>query len=220
MVLIDEQGDQLWLNAASCHDGDRGTAAMTVLTSVDFEVPKTTSGHSALHGYDEVHFVDRALTGTRPRGHQVPTAPPGKTFIRNGRLVCRMDFDKGGVSAGDLRRLWAMSIEPGGWLGRVGELTLYDSSARSEKSGHDGCQLLAGGESGRELWLRLPEPDEYDRLSGRRRDPYEGAFTEYQACTRAIFAAVGVEIDPPDDRPWRDRLLGRHRPPPERIHWP
>jgi hypothetical protein len=105
------------------------------------------------------------------------------------------------------------------WLGNVAELTLYDSKIRSEKSGHDGCQLIALGESGRELWLRLPEPDDYNRLSGRRRDQYEGAFTEYRAVAQAIFRGVGLDIDPPDNRPWREKLLGQHRTPPEVIRW-
>jgi hypothetical protein len=131
-----------------------------------------------------------------------------------------MDFDKGGVTAEDLRQLWAMATESGGWLGPVTELTFYDSRERSENAGHEGCRLIAGGESGRELWLRIPEPDDYDRLSGRRRDLYEGSFTEYQAVARAIFGAVGVDIEPLDDRSWRERILGRHRTPPQRIHWP
>jgi hypothetical protein len=196
------------------------TAALAVLRAIDFAIPPTALSGSSLDGYDEMHFVDHQLATTRPSGQHVPVAPAGRTFVRRGRLACRMDFDKGGVSAGDLRGLWAMAIEPGGWLDVVTELTLYDGRVQSEKSGYDGCQLVAGGESARELWLRLPEPDDYDRLSGRRRDQYEGAFTEYRAVAQAIFAAVGVDIDPPDDRPWRERLLGRHRTPPAVIHWP
>ena len=219
LVLIDEFDDQLWLNAAGCGTREMAAAAITVLESLDFAMPSTTPDGSPLDGADEMHFVDRHLATTRPPGQHVPVAPPGKTFVRNGRLACRMDFDKGGVSAGDLRELWTMAIQPDGWLEAVRELTLYDGRIRSEKSGHDGCQLIAGGQSGRELWLRLPEPDDYDRLSGSRRDHYVGAFTEYRAVARAIFATVGVEIDPPDDRPWRERILGRHRAPAEVIHW-
>jgi hypothetical protein len=218
--LIDECGDQLWLNAVSCGDGETAEAAMTILNILEFAMPSSTAGHSPLRGPDEMHFVGRRLATTRQPGQPMPAAPPGKTFVRHGRLVCRLEFDRGGVSAADLRSLWTMGTEPDCWLGRVVELTLYDSKLRAEKSGHDGCQLIAVGESGRELWLRLPEPDDYDRISGRRRDHYEGAFTEYQAVTQTIFRAVGVDIDPPDDRPWREKILGQHRTPPDVIHWP
>ena len=51
-----------------------------------------------------------------------------------------------------------MATDTDCWLGRVAELTCYDSRIRSEKSGHDGCQLIAVGESERELWLRFPNP--------------------------------------------------------------
>jgi hypothetical protein len=219
-VLIDECGDQLWLNAVSCGDGDSAAAASTLLNTLDFVVPAGSSDVSALHGCDEMHFVDRKMAGTRLFGEPTPVPPPGKTFVHGGRLICRMEFDKGGVSAADLRKLWTMATEPDCWLGRIAELTCYDSRIRSEKAGHDGCQLIAVGESERELWLRLPEPDDYDRLSGRRRDQYEGSYTEYQAVVQAIFYDVGIDIDPPDDRPWRERILGQHRPPPEVIHWP
>jgi hypothetical protein len=219
-VLIDECGDQLWLNAVSCGDGDSAAPSSTLLKTLDFLVPPGSSDDSGLRGHDEMHFVDRKLASTRPVGQPTPVPPPGKTFVHGGRLICRVEFDKGGVSAADLRKLWTMATERECWLGRVAELTCYDSRIRSEKAGHDGCQLIAVGESERELWLRLPEPDDYDRISGRRRDHYEGSYTEYQAVVQAIFHDVGIDIDPPDDRPWRERILGQHRPPPEVIHWP
>ena len=123
-----------------------------------------------------------------------------------------MEFDKGGVTATDFRDIWAMATEPHAWLGRPTSLILYDSRRRSEESGHDGCQLIATGETGRDLWLQLPEPDDYDRVApGRQRTHYEGAYTEYQAVKQSIFRAVGIEIDPPDDRPLRHKLVGRHR---------
>jgi hypothetical protein len=140
--------------------------------------------------------------------------------VRGRRLVNRMEFDKGGVTATDFRDIWAMATEPHAWLGRPTSLILYDSRRRSEESGHDGCQLIATGETGRDLWLQLPEPDDYDRLApGRQRTRYEGAYTEYQAVKQSIFRAVGIEIDPPDDRPLRHKLVGRHRLPPDLIHW-
>jgi len=220
VVLIDECGDQLWLNAVSCGNGEGARAATTLLETFDFALLTNASGVSPLRAREEMHFVDRKLATTRPSGQPIPISPPGKTFVRGGRLICRMDFHRGGVSATDLRELWTMATDPDCWLGRVTELTFYDSRIRSEKSGHDGCQLIAVGESERELWLRLPDPDDYERLSGRRRDQYEGAFTEYQTVARAIFRGVGIDIDPPDDRPWRERILGQHRTPPDVIHWP
>ena len=223
LVLLDAVGDQLWLSGASCGPGVGAAAAMTLLGELDFAVPvsPTDGGRSPLTRYDEMHFVDRQLTGCRLIEEQVPEGPPGRTFIRGRRLVNRMEFDKGGVTATDLRDLWAMATEPHAWLGPPTALILYGSKRRSEECGHDGCQLIATGESGRELWLQLPEPDDYDRLApGRQRTPYEGAFTEYEAVKQSIFRAVGIEIDPPDDRPLRHRLIGRHRTPPEVVRWP
>ena len=222
MVLIDEQGDQLWLSGVSCGTGRSAAGALTVLNALGFAVPDLAAGQeSPLAGRDEMHFVDQRLATFRPIDQPVPASPPGKTFVRGGRLVNRMEFDKGSANAQDLQGLWAMATEPHAWLGLPTALTLYQSKGRSDESGHDGCQLIVEGESGRELWLQLPEPDDYDRLApGRRREHYEGAFTEYEAVKRAIFHSVGIEIDPPDGRPWRQRLLGRHPAPPEVISWP
>ena len=213
LVLSDGTGDQLWLSGASCGPGDGAAAAGTVLDELGLH-------HSPLAGYDELHYLGGQLTGHRMIGDPIPTAPPGKTFVRGGRLVNRMEFDKGGATAGDLRDIWAMATEPGAWLGQPTALLLYDGRRRSEESGHDGCQLIAAGETHRELWLQLPEPDDYDRIApDRERNRYAGAYTEYQAVKRAIFHAVGVEIDPPDDRPLRLKLVGRHRVPPDIIRW-
>jgi hypothetical protein len=54
----------------------------------------------------------------------------------------------------------------------------------------------------------------------RSPSPLRGPYTEYEAVKQAIFRAVGIEIDPPDDRPLPHKLVGRHRPPPELIRWP
>jgi hypothetical protein len=230
MVLIDELGDHLWLSGLACGAGEKAAKALEVLENLEFDINSAEPSNptaskvgrqSPLAGFDEMHFVDRWLVGSRAADQPVPTAAPGKTFVRTGHLVARMEFDKGRVTANDLTKLWAMATEPYGWLGRPTALTLYDDNSRSEKSGHDGCQLIAAGESGRELWLQLPEPDEYDRLTpGRRREHYEGAFTEFQAVKREIFHGVGIDLDPPDDRPLLSRILGQHPEPPAVIHWP
>lgn len=221
LVLIDELGDQMWFSGASCGPGETAGAASTILELLEFSAEPATGDRSSLAAYDEMHYRAGRLDGFRLIDHPVPGSPPGRTFIRHRRLVNRMEFDKGGVAAQDLGQIWAMAVEPHGWLGRPTGLMLYDSRRRSEESGHDGCQLVATGESGRELWLQLPEPDDFDRVApGRERNHFEGAHTEYQSVTRSIFRAVGVDIDPPDDRSFRDRLLGRHRPPPELIRWP
>lgn len=221
MVLIDATGDQLWLSGARCGPGAAANAAAAVLEMLGFDLPATPREDVSLAAYDEMHYVAGHVSGLRYIGERVPAAPPGKTFVRGRRLVNRMEFDKGGVTATDLRDIWAMATEPHGWLGRPTSLLLYDSKRRSEASGHDACQLIATGETGRDLWLQLPEPDEYDRVApGRERTHYEGAYTEYEAVKKSIFRKVGVEIDPPDDRPFRHKLVGRHRLPPEQIRWP
>jgi hypothetical protein len=222
VVLIGAKGDHLWLSGASCGPGQGAAAATTVLAELAFHLPARAGEqeHSPLARYDEMHYVDGQLSGHRHIKEQIPGAAPGKTFVRGRRLVNRMEFDKGGVTATDFRDIWAMATEPHAWLGRPTSLILYDSRRRSEESGHDGCQLIATGETGRDLWLQLPEPDDYDRLApGRQRTRYEGAYTEYQAVKQSIFRAVGIEIDPPDDRPLRHKLVGRHRLPPDLIHW-
>lgn len=223
MVVIDRNGDQMWFSGASCGPGVKAEAAARILAEIGWAIPRAASDEntSPLAPFDEMHFVDGHLQGDRPIGLPAPAAPPGRTFVRARRLVNRMEFDKGGVTAQDLRQLWGMAVEPDGWLGRPADLLLYDSRRRAEESGHDGCQLIARGESGREWWLQLPEPDDFDRIApGRRRPHFEGAVTEYDSVKQSIFREVGVEIEPPDDRSLRDRLMGRHRPPPQIIRWP
>jgi len=221
VVLIDSTGDQLWLSGASCGPGGGAATAMTMLDELGLDVPAAAGEdeHAPLARYDEMHYVGGRLHGHRSIRERIPGAPPGKTFVRNGRLVNRMEFDKGGVTATDLRDIWALATEPSAWLGQPTALLLYDGRRRSEESGNDGCQLIATGETDRDLWLQFPEPDDYDRLApGRQRTRYEGAYTEYEAVKRSIFRAVGIEIDPPD-RPLRDKLIGRHRASPELIRW-
>ncbi|MGS0684352.1 hypothetical protein ACVBEQ_04180 [Nakamurella sp. GG22] len=222
MVVIDRNGDQMWFGGASCGPGEKAAAAAGILEEIGYAIPAAPGGStSPLAPYDEMHFGREHLSGGRPIGDPVPASPPGRTFVRDRKLVNRMEFDKGGVSAHDLRQLWRMAVEPGGWLGPPASLLLYDSRRRAEESGHDGCQVIARGESGRELWLQLPEPDDFDRLApGRRRPQFEGAVTEYDSVKQSIFREVGIDIDPPDDRSFRDRLMGRHRPPPPIIRWP
>ena len=225
LVLIDRLGDHLWFGGASCGPGEGAAAALTILRALGISAfdaaPSTAPDGPPLAPFDEVHLLDGRVIGHRLLGEDVPASPPGRTFVRNGRLVARMEFDKGGVSATDLRELWAMATESHGWLGRPSTLTLYDDRRRAEQSGHDGCRLIAAGESGRELWVQLPEPDEYHRVTpGRQRNHYEGAFSEWEAAAQWIFRGVGADIDPPDDRPLRDKLLGRHRLPPAVVRWP
>ncbi len=251
MVLIDEGGDQLWLSGASCGTGRSASIAGAVLAELGLaaavesvterasstdaasavaaarpaepQVPAAavTSPAELLAPFDELHLVDGNVVGHRLVGAPVPPPPPGRTFIRRHRLVTRMEFDKGGITATDLRSLWALSTEPHGWLGAPTSLTLYETRRRSEESGHDGCQLVAVGASGRELWLQFPEPDEFDRVApGRRRQRYEGSYSEWEAAPQWIFRSVGANINSSDDRSLRDRLLGRHPVPPAVLHWP
>ena len=164
-------------------------------------------------------MVDGEIFGSRPLQEPGPSSPPGKTFVRGGTVVNRMEFDKGGVGAADLRHLWALATEPRAWLGHPTRLLLFDSQLRAQQAGYDGCQLIAAGETGRELWLQLPEPDQYQRMTpGWQRVTYEGAFTEYEAARRWIFDTVGKELDAAG-RPWWHKLTGTHRPDPELIRW-
>lgn len=221
-VLIDENGDQLWLSGISCGEaGARSDVAATVLTAVFADLPVGGLWLDSLPLSDEMHFLEGDLVGTRPLTEPSPVAPPGKTFIRNGRLVCRMEYDKDSTTPLDLRTLWALATEPHGWLGRPLSLVLYDDRTRSEGAGDEGCQLVAVGESRRELFLQFPEPDTYERLApGATRVNYAGAFTEYEAVKAEIFRSVGAQLDQPDDRRWRDRILLRYREPPPVIRWP
>ncbi len=220
MVLVDERGDHQWFSGAGCAPEDAAAAAVTILDRLGLDRAGSVARASTLGGFDELHLVDGLMVGHRLLEEHAPSSPPGRTFVRDHRLVSRMEFDKGGVTATDLRELWSLSTERYGWLGPPSSLTRYDGRRRSEESGHDGCQLVAGGSRGRELWLQLPEADEYERVAaGRRRQRYEGAFSEYEAAERWIFRTVGADIEPPA-RSLRDTLLGRHPVPPPVIHWP
>jgi hypothetical protein len=105
-VLIDECGDQLWLNAVSCGDGDSAAAASTLLNTLDFVVPAGSFDVSALHGCEEMHFVDRKMAGTRLFGEPTPVPPPGKTFVHGGRPAETLDNGDGtGLLVGSDRRI-------------------------------------------------------------------------------------------------------------------
>jgi len=220
MVLIDDAGDQIWLSGASCRPGGEA-AAKEIMTRLDVDLDILNGGEGFVERCDEIHIADGQVRGVRMLLDPVPSTPPGSTFSRGDRLVSRMEFDKGGVGAADLRRLWAMATEPRAWLGKPTGLMLYDSKRRALDAGYDGCQLIATGESGRELWMQLPEPDEYGRLSpGRTRNTYDGAITEYESAVRWIFSGVGVELPTAADRSFRDKLIGTHREEPAVVCWP
>ncbi len=224
MVLVDDRGDHLWLSGAGCAPEGAAATAVTILEQLgcDDALDRTdgAASETTLGGFDELHIVDGRVVGHRLIDGHAPSSPPGRTFVRDHRLVSRMEFDKGGVTATDLRELWSLATERYGWIGPPSSVTRYDGRRRSEESGHDGCQLVATGDQGRELWLQLPEADEYERVAaGRRRQRYEGAFSEYEAAERWILRTVGADIDPPA-RSLRDTLLGRHPVPPPVIHWP
>lgn len=212
-VLIDNRGDQLWLSGISCGNrGEHTDTARRLLTTLNVVVP-------ALVDYDELHFRNGQLVGTRLLADTRPSAPPGKTFVHNGRIACRMEFDSPGTTPDDLRVIWELSTQPHGWLGQPTSLTLYDSRSRSQSAGHEGCHLIATGETGRELWLQLPEADTYDRLAFNPRTGYTGSFTEYEFIKAAIFRSVGVDITVAE-RSWRDVIFGRHPEPAEIVSWP
>jgi hypothetical protein len=222
-VLIDTHGDQLWLDGIACGGAnERVRAAVTVLRRSGFvgQGPLSSEFSSAVSDCDELHLVGDRILHRRPLSEPPPISPPGKTFVAAGRLVNRLEFDKGGVTAVDLWDCWQRATEPYGWLGRPIELIRYDNRRRSEQSGHAGCQLIAIGDSGRELWLQLPEPDTYDRLSNGQRNRYEGAYSEYELIERDIFRSVGATVESNEDRPWWWRVTGRHAPAPEIIRWP
>ena len=220
MVLIDDAGDQIWLSGASCRPGGVA-AAREIMTRLDVDLDILDGGGGFVERCDEIHIADGQVRGVRMIVDPVPSTPPGRTFILDDRLVSRMEFDKGGVGATDLSRLWAMATEPRAWLGRPIALTLYDSQRRALDSGYDGCQLIAIGESGRELWMQLPEPDEYGRVSpGRLRNTFDGSITEYESAVRWIFRGVGVELPSAADRSLRDKLIGVHREDPAVVCWP
>ena len=103
---------------ASCGPGEGAAAATTVLANSAPRSRHRGPGSSPLALYDEMHYVGGQLGDHRHIQTQIPEAPPGKTFVRGGRLVNRMEFDKGGVTATDLRDIWAMATEPDAWLGR------------------------------------------------------------------------------------------------------
>jgi hypothetical protein len=213
MVLIDNRGDQLWLSGAACGGADERTdAASSVLAALSVAAP-------TLADADEMHFHRGKLVSSRRLADPRPRTPPGKTFVHNGRVVCRMEFDTPATTPDDVRAVWEMSTEPLGWLGRPTSLTLYDSRSRSQSAGHEGCHLIAVGETGRELWLQFPEADTYGRLTFTQRTGYTGAFTQYEAIKAAIFQTVGMDITV-RDRTWRDIILARHPEPAEVINWP
>ncbi|MEO5833920.1 MAG: hypothetical protein ABIR83_11190 [Nakamurella sp.] len=220
-MLIDDRGDQLWLSGVACGDEyERTEGALTVLQAAGFVPPPVEHPRRPLAGYDEMHFREGRLVAARPTGEAVPMSPSGRTAVINGRLVNRLDFDGDTTTPADIWALWLLATEADGWLGHPVSLVLYDSRATSELAHHTGCQLIATGSTGRELWLVLPEADQYDSLSPFPRRHYQGSYVEYSQVVSDIFRYVGADIVPPDRRPrWR-RLLGQYDAPPSVIRWP
>lgn len=216
MVLIDENDDQLWLDGVGCGHRDRCADARDLVRAAGFDPAES----SPLADYDELHFRRGRLVGSRRVADPVPVAPPGRTAVIDGRLVNRLEFDGAETTPDDLRALWERATEPGGWLGDPVRMTLFDSRSTSERAGRTGCQLVVGGASGRDLWLLLPEPDTYESLSPFRRTHFPGSHLEYRMVVRDIFRSVGVDIDGPEQRSWRQRLTGQHPGEPAVISWP
>ena len=220
MVLIDDQGDQLWLSGVGCGgQGARTDGAMTVLTAVwpDLRQNPTLAD---LHSADEMHVLEGILVSSRLLTDPAPVAPPGKTFVRDGRLACRMEYDKEepphrtSALCGPRRR-----SRTAGWAGRRRSRCM--TTGRSPKGGTRGLPARRHRRIRAGTLAAVPGAGHLRAaFPGRRPGELRGRFTEYESVKASIFRAVGVEIDPPDDRPWRDRILLRHQVPPAVIHWP
>jgi len=212
MVLLDDIGTQVWLSGASCRpEGLPAARRIAQRLGLDRAID------DSFGRFDEVHLVDGDVHRMRTLERPAPVSPPGQTFLRGGRVVNRMDFDTNRVDANDLLRLWALATEPRAWLGHPTGLLRYDDRRHSQDSGHDGCQLIVSGETGRELWLQLPEPDDQDRMSGRR-DRYQAAVIGYELVTNLIVRSVGGHLPSGDGRRGRPATSGHRRPAVRR--WP
>jgi hypothetical protein len=216
MVLIDDHGDQLWLDGVGCGSMDRCAGSREIVRAAGFDAAESVP----FADFDELEFSNGQLAGSRLLTEPAPVSPPGKTAVIDGRLVNRLEFDGAGTTPDDLRALWNRATEPGGWLGDPVRLTLFDSRSTSEGAGRTGCQLVVGGASGRDLWLLLPDPDTYESLSPFGRRQFPGSHLEYRLVVRDIFRTVGVDIDGPEQRSWRQRLLGQHPGEPAVLSWP
>ena len=97
-VLIDARGDQLWLDGISCGGaGERVRGAIRVLRTLGFagsegDDPELTATVAAS---DELAFLGDRIVTSRSLSEPPPVSPPGKTYVSDGRLVNRLEFDKG-----------------------------------------------------------------------------------------------------------------------------
>ena len=113
MVLIDDTDNQIWLSGPSTQPSGIATARELV-QRLGLPVDGV-AGEGVVDGCEEIHAVDGTVVGVRTAENGNPRTPPGQTFIRGNRLVNRMEFDKGGAGAVDLRQRgqWRLNREPG-----------------------------------------------------------------------------------------------------------
>lgn len=212
LVLIDKQGDQMWLtHAGTSGAGGRGVA-IRILNDAGFDL-----GPNGL-GLD-THFVDRKCGHDpfHPRvGNRLLELQGQVTISANGAAVKCIAVEKS-ENQSKLFKWWYSAIGPASWLEDVTSLTFYINPQISKIHGHYGYQLIAVGSTGREAWIHIPVPvitdsmtPEYQRQQVRNFDPIR---LSLDRAVEQIFGSADFEISLQDKRPWFLRKLSpRERP--------
>jgi hypothetical protein len=207
LVLIDKNGDQLWLRSTGMSGGEGRGGALRVLRDAGFD---TSDGLNR-------HYVDgKSVLYDDPN----KPAVEGDLAVHNGRIVKLVNFDSRthGDDAAQAAAWWSKATVSTGWLAEARMLKLYGYSRISEKFGHFGYHLIARGKSGREAWLQFP--DYPDPVEWQKWEKDIHPFWEWQnPVLEEIFASVGMEVSLSDNRGRFRKFMSNIKPRKDVISW-
>ncbi|WIG18384.1 hypothetical protein [Kocuria rosea] len=216
VVLIDKQGDQLWLGHAGTVGGTGRGGAIRILRDAGFDV--------GVDGVDTIKLRSHYVDGEPDPNFFLPYYQKHESLHLEGHLCAsRAGAAVKTISADDdvdqsgILKWWDQATGPYSWLGNISRLMLFSSPEKSESCGYYGYQLIAVGSTGREAWIHFPGPRIYKnqtestvRQELRRFEPVAQSM---DAAIENIFSSAGFPIQLRDERNWVTRkLFPKERP--------